>query len=87
MSIDAVINKIIPDGNDLILDLMAREVGGLNGQGKMIIKNATHIPMVGQEIWGGSELCIIEPGYGILQQKHYRRTGLTCLKENFDYSE
>lgn len=85
MSIDAIINKVIPDGDDLVLDLMAREADGIAGQNKMRIENFTHTPAVGQEIWGSSEVCIIEPGCGVDEQKYYRRIGYVRLKEDFDY--
>ena len=86
MSIDAIINKVISDGDDLVLDLMAREVGSIASQSKMRIVNFTHIPMVGQAIRGCSGVCIIEPSHGI-EQKYYRRIGCTGLKEVFDYLE
>ena len=83
MSIDAVINKVTPDGDDLILELMYRESPGDRGQPELRIINATHTPVPGQEIWGGSGSCIIEPGEGVTEQKHYRRNGYTKLEENF----
>lgn len=81
MSIDAIINQVIPHGDDLILDLMAREVGGLRGQPTLTIKNATHTPVMGQQIWGGSDICIIEPGEGVQEKKQYRRSGYSLLED------
>ena len=80
MSIDAIINKVTPSGNDLVLDLMAREVGGVSGQVQLRIKNYTHVPIPGQEIWG-SGICIIEAGQGVRERKLYRRQGVTNLFE------
>ncbi|KKM97688.1 hypothetical protein LCGC14_1165480 [marine sediment metagenome] len=84
MSIDAIINKVTPDGDDLVIELMAREIGGIAGQDKMRIEKFTHIPIVGQEIWGGGGSCIIEPSCGIDEQRYYQREGYTLLLENFD---
>ena len=87
MSIDAIINKVTPDGDDLVLELMSRESPGDRGQEQLRIVNATHTPVPGQAIWGGSGSCIIEPGEGITEQKHYRRDGYTKLEENFGEPE
>ena len=83
MSIDAIINKVTEDGSNLILDLMSREIGGLRGQPRFIIKNFTHTPTVGQQIWGGAGECVIEPGQGVKGQRWYRRNGYTELRERF----
>lgn len=87
MSIDAIINKVIPDGDDLVLDLMAREIDGIAGQSKMRIEKFTYIPIMGQAIWGGSDICIIEPSSEINEQKYYRRIGYTRLEEAFNFLE
>ena len=84
MSIDAIINKVTPDGEDLVLELMSRENPGDRGQPELTIKNFTHTPVPGQAIWGGSGSVIIEPGEGIEEQRHYKRGGTyTMLFEDF----
>lgn len=82
MSIDAIINNVFEEGLDLKLELMAREVGGSAGQDWLTIKNYTHVPRPGQEIWGGSLNCIIEPGKGVKVRRFYKREGYTTLIEN-----
>lgn len=84
MAIDAIIDQIIPNGNDLVLDLMSREVGGLRGQPHLTIKNATFVPIMGQQIWSTGDICIIEPGEGIQEKRQYRRKGYTLLEEDFE---
>lgn len=81
MSIDAVINKVSQEGDDLVLDLMSREVSGLRGQPILTIKNFSHVPQAGQVIWGGSSICIIEPGCGVSEPQIYQREGYTKLRE------
>ncbi len=81
MSIDAIINKVIKDNENLILDLMAREIDGYVGQPTLTILNFTHKPVAGQKIWGGADSCIIEPSHGITKRKYYHRVGYLRLEE------
>lgn len=83
MAIDAIIDRVYEQDGELVLDLMPREVGGLKGQAKMYIKNPTHTPKPGQQIWGNSGECIIEPGEGVNEKKRYLRIMYTGLHEAF----
>ena len=83
MAIDAVIDRISKTNkNDLILHLRKRDPKTVAGQDELIILNPTHTPKSGQEIWGGSDNCIIEPGHGVSEQKKYVRIGFTRLRED-----
>lgn len=85
MAIDARIRTVIQDGNNLILELAPRVVDNkhltLAGQERLVIENFTHIPASGQAIWGGADMVHIEPGFGVVETRHYRRIGSTRLQE------
>lgn len=85
MAIDARIRTVLQDGEDLILELAPRVTDNKHltnpGQPQLIIKNFTHVPVSGQAIWGVSDSCIIEPGFGITEQRKYKRVGSTTLVE------
>jgi hypothetical protein len=85
MAISAEIAITEIDGENLILHLRSTpEYGGgwsMAGQPQLTILNYTHVPAVGQVIWGGSGFVTIEAGMGIEQSFRYERIGYTRLKE------
>jgi hypothetical protein len=85
MAIDAVIDELVEEGSNLRLILRPRVESDLTdslpGQSALVILDYTWTPDIGQEIWGGSDLCIIEPLWGKGEQHKYRRIGYTKLRE------
>jgi hypothetical protein len=81
MAIDARIKSVAEDGSNLILELEPRIEGVLAGQERMTIEGFTYKPVVGQEIWGGSDKCRIEPLNGDGETRVYRRVMYTRLRE------
>lgn len=80
MSISAQIERItdVPEG--IRLELYPAKIQGHYegpGQPYLTILNPTWEPEVGMEIWGGSDLVIIEAN----PPRQYRRVGYTQLKE------
>jgi hypothetical protein len=85
MAIDAVIDNLSDEGVNLRLYLRPRTepdmTESIAGQSEMVILDYTWKPEIGQEIWGGSGLCIIEPLWGQGDQHLYDRIGYTQLRE------
>jgi len=80
MSIEAIINRVENQGDDLVLYLRELDGQGL-GQPRLIIRDYTHIPHPGQIIWGNSGVVLIEPGQGIDERRKYQREMYTTLWE------
>lgn len=81
MSIDATILQVEQDGSDVVLTLGPRidndDRLSLAGQERMRILNATYLPEVGTDLWGGDsqvELCSSP-------KRRYHREGYTRLRE------
>lgn len=81
MSIDATILDVERDGADVVLVLGERidndDRLSLAGQSRLRIINATYVPEVGTDIWGGDsqvELCSVP-------KRQYHREGYTRLRE------
>jgi hypothetical protein len=81
MAIDARIKSVTEDGSNLVLELEPRAEGILAGQERLTIVDFTHKPIVGQEIWGGSDKCRIEPLNGEGETRVYRRIMYSRLRE------
>ena len=78
MSIAGFISEVWIDGSDVILALKPRpEKRDIVGQYYLTIRNATWVPNVGLEIWGGSNSVIIEAD----PYHEYERVTLTELEE------
>jgi hypothetical protein len=85
MAIDAVIKEVKRKGADLVLFLGPR-IGpdgsvSIPGQPRLTIRGFNWVPVVGQEIWGGADSCIIEPNERITERRHYRRDAAGRLRE------
>lgn len=81
MSLDATILDVERDGSDVVLTLGSRinddDKLSIAGQPKMLILDATYVPEVGLDLWGGDslvELCSTP-------KRHYRRDGYTRMRE------
>lgn len=81
MSIDATILGVERDGVDVVLTLGPRiqddDRLSIAGQERMRILDATYVPDVGMDIWGGGsfvELCSVP-------KRRYVREGYTKLRE------
>lgn len=81
MSLDATILDVERDGADVVLTLGSRidndERLTLAGQARLRILNATYVPEVGTDLWGGDsqvELCSTP-------KRRYHREGYTRLRE------
>lgn len=87
MAIDARIDAVIQDGDDYILQLQPTITSDgkatIRGVRELRIVRATHRPRPGQTIWGGTDAVVIEPGFGVVEQKWYRRVGYTMLTEKY----
>lgn len=85
MAISAEIAITEVDGDNLILHLRSTPEHSGNwsivGQPTLTVLNYTHIPEVGQVIWGGDGFVQIEAGMGIDETIKYTRIGYTQLKE------
>lgn len=86
MAISAEISRTEIEGSNLVLWLQSTpEYGGhmsIIGQEKLIVRNYTRLPNIGQVIWGGADMVHIEPGMGNAETWHYRRKGFTELEES-----
>jgi hypothetical protein len=82
MSIDGIIERVEKDGADLILHLGKRVDYQPVGAETLVIKEFTHIPEVGLDIWGGSNSVIIENPETVEGRKKYKRV-LGDLIEDF----
>jgi hypothetical protein len=81
MSLDATILEVERDGVDVVLTLGPRidneDRLTLAGQARLRILNATYVPEVGTDLWGGDsivELCSTPT-------RQYHRDGYTRLRE------
>lgn len=85
MAISAEIAITEVDGDNLILHLRSTpEYSGnwsMTGQPTLTVLNYTHIPEVGQVIWGGASFVQIEAGMGVDKIVRYRRIMYTRLEE------
>lgn len=85
MAIDAVIDNVEIEGANLRLFLRPR-VGSdmqdsIPGQTQLLVLDYTVVPSAGQEVWGGSGSCVVEPLWGKGRQVWYDREGYTKLRE------
>jgi hypothetical protein len=81
MSLDATILGVERDGADVVLTLGPRiddaDKLSIAGQNRLRILNATYVPDVGTDLWGGDsfvELCSTP-------KRKYHRDGYTRLRE------
>lgn len=81
MSLDATILGVDRDGSDVVLTLGPRidpnDRLTLTGQSRLRILDATYVPEVGMDLWGGDslvELCSTP-------KRQYHREGYTRLRE------
>lgn len=81
MSLDATILEVEQDGADVVLTIGPRiddnERLSIAGQARLRIVNATYVPAVGTDLWGGDsqvELCSVP-------KRRYHREGYTRLRE------
>lgn len=84
MSLDGKITHIEKKGADICLTLGPRKMdnGSLStpGQPEQVIKNATVLPCIGDELWGGSGSVLIESS-GI--SFPYKRKGYIQLVQDW----
>ena len=76
MTIDGIIEEIVPDGQDVVLYLKGRKSDSA-GARQLRIKHFTTLPRLGMEIWGDTRGITIEQRPSL----HYKFTGPLTLEE------
>jgi len=69
--LEARITHVEKNGSDLLLKVKPLARGDIDVSRQIVIRNFTHLPQVGQSLWGTSNRVIIEPGMGIMHRQFY----------------
>lgn len=87
MALSGMVHKTRKCGNDVVVFLapIEDEQGHTSpvGQRRLVIKDATLLPLAGDIIWGGGDYAVLNRGVNNKREWHYDRKGYVTLVEKF----